>query len=215
MARLHTPQFSDYPFHITARHHNKEAFHLNLDLVWKIMSEQLYLIHHFFGIKIHSFVLMPNHFHLICKTDSELLGIAIGHFMRETSKAMNRYTGRCNQTWGSRYYRCEVISQHYFLNCYKYVYQNPVRSKLVSTCEEWKYSTLNGLLGKTHLLIPVEDDSILFSDCGMIIKENLSWLNKVADADNVDAIKLALKKRIFKLPKAKNKKAHFLESELF
>ena len=214
MARFKTPQISDFPFHITGRYHNKDAFYLELDLVWKIMSQHLYLIRLFFGIRIHAFVLMPNHFHLICKTDNESLGTALGFFMRETSKSMNFYTGRCNQNWGSRYYRCEIITSNYFMNCYKYVYQNPVRAKLTSHCENWKYSTLHGLTGRSHLLIPMEPDTLLFNDSGNFIKENLNWLNKPIKEENLEAIKSALKKRKFKLPKTKNRKAHLLENEL-
>lgn len=214
MARFNTPQFSEFPFHVTGRHHNKEAFYVELDLVWEILSEHLYFTQKFFGLKVLAFVLMPNHFHLICKTDQEPLGIALGYFMRETSKTLNFYSGRCNQNWGSRYYRCEVASYNYFMNCYKYVYQNPVRAKLVSKCENWRYSTLHGLLGKSHLIVPTESDTILFSDQGKIFDDTLDWLNKTIDEENLEALRTALKKTRFKLPPAKNRKAHFLENGL-
>jgi len=214
MARFHTPQYSEFPFHITGRYHNKETFHLELDLVWKILSEHLFLAHKFFNLKIHAFVLMPNHFHLICKTDGDTLGIALGYFMRETSKTLNFYTGRCNQNWGGRFYRCEITSPIYFINCYKYIYQNPVRAKMVSDCQSWPYSTLNGLIGKSHLFIPVAEDTILFSDDGKLIEENLKWLNTLPKPENVDAIRLALKKRQFKLTKNKNRTPHELETGL-
>ncbi|MBC7465386.1 MAG: hypothetical protein H7256_05285 [Bdellovibrio sp.] len=214
MARFNAPQFSEFPFHITGRRHNKDAFNLELDLVWTILTEHLFLTHHFFGLRIHAFVLMPNHFHLICRTDQDLLGTALGYFMRETSKTMNFYSGRCNQNWGSRYYRCEIASNNYYMNCYKYVYQNPVRANLSESCEDWKYSTLNGLVGESHLIVPVESDTILFSDKGLLINENLKWLNTRPSDDNLNDVRSALKKRNFKLPQTKNKKTHFLESGL-
>ena len=215
MARFNTPQVSEFPFHVTGRRHNKAAFDVELDEVWKIMSELLYLTHKFFDLKIHLFVLMPNHFHLVCRTGSDPLGLSMGYFMRESSKAMNQMSGKVNQNWGSRHYRCEIQTHHYFMSCYKYVYQNPVRAGLTSACENWKYSTLHGLLGKSHLLIPVESDPILFSDCGLLLPDSLLWLNRKPVAENVMSMRSALKKGKFKLPKAANKKAHFLENGLF
>ena len=94
MARFNTSQVSEYPFHVTGRRHNKAAFDIELDEVWKIMCELLYLTHQFFGLKIHLFVLMPNHFHLVCTTESEPLGLSMGYFMRESSKTMNRISGK-------------------------------------------------------------------------------------------------------------------------
>ena len=214
MARFYAPQFSENPFHVTGRRHNKAPFDLELDKVWQIMSDHLYLTHIFFGLKIHAFVLMPNHFHLICSTNGESLGVSFNYFMRETSKTMNQLSGNRNQNWGSRFYRCEIPTYNYYMNCYKYVYQNPIRANLVAKCELWKYSTLHGLTGRSHTIIPTENDTLLFSDSGSLIQENVYWLNKKADENNIISMQKALKKRCFKLSKNNNKKAHFLENEL-
>ncbi len=214
MARFHSPQISDFPFHVTGRRHNKAPFDIELDEVWKIMCELLYLTKRFFDLKVHAFVLMPNHYHLICSSNSAPLGTAIGYFMRESSKTMNAMSGKVNQNWGSRYYRCELDVFTYYMNCYKYVYQNPVRAGLTTKCENWKYSTLHGLLGRSHLLIPVEADTLLFSESGLLQQENLSWLNQLPDPENLNSVRAALKKVRFKLPKQKTK-ANFLENGLF
>ncbi len=214
MARFYAPQVSENPFHITGRRHNKAPFDLELDKVWQIMTDHLYLTHMFFGLKIHAFVLMPNHFHLICSTNSESLGTNFNYFMRETSKTMNYFTGNTNQNWGSRFYRCEISNYHYYMNCYKYVYQNPVRANLVSKCELWKYSSLHGLTGRSHTMIPTECDTLLFSDSGSLAQENLDWLNTRVATENLNSMQKALKKRSFKLPKDLSKKTHFLENGL-
>lgn len=178
------------------------------------MSDHLYLAHIFYGLRIHAFVLMPNHFHLICSTNGESLGKTFNFYMRETSKTMNYFTGNTNQNWGSRFYRCEITSYHYYMNCYKYVYQNPVRAKLVSKCELWKYSTLHGLTGRSHTIVPAEEDTLLFPDSGSLAQENLDWLNSTVATENLNSMQKALKKRSFKLPKDSKKKAHFLENGL-
>ena len=214
MPRKISPQTSDFPFHITGRRHNKKPFDIELSRVWQIMSQHLYLTNIFFGLRIHAFVLMPNHFHLICSTNGGSLGECFNFFMRETSKVLNYQSGNLNQTWGARFYRCEIPNYGYYMNCYKYLYQNPVRANLTGKCEHWPYSTLHGKLGQAHLLIPVVEDLILFSDVGRLNQDNLNWLNTAPAINNVEAIKKALRRRSFKLPKGKSQTAHSLETGL-
>ena len=214
MARFKSPQFSVHPYHVTARYHNRQPFPGGLDATWKVLSDHLFLTHHFFGLKIHAFVLMPNHFHLLCSTQNIHLGPCFNYFMRETSKALNLLAGIQNQTWGSRYFRCEIPSYNYYLNCYKYIYQNPVRAGLAAKCEDWKFSTLHGLLGNAHIIIPTLDDSLLFSESGLLIPETLAWINRPAEDENIYSIRKALRKRTFKLPQKKDKRSHILESGL-
>jgi hypothetical protein len=97
------------------------------------------------------------------------------------------------------------------MNAYKYVYQNPLRANLCAKITDWKYSTLNGLLGYNKLIIPIEHDQILFPD--KLAAENLIWLSKKIDSNNLLAIRKALVKKEFKLARNKQK-AHNLEFDL-
>lgn len=214
MPRLIAPQSSINPFHVTARYHNKDPFRGDLECIWQILVDHLFLTHHFFGLKIHAFVLMPNHFHLLCSSVEEPLGKAFQYFMRETSKNMNKLAGTSNQNWGCRYYRCEILSYQHFVNTYKYIYQNPVRANLASRCEDWKFSSLRGLLGFEHTIIPLEGDALLFHSNGELHDKNIEWLNRRITEENRIAMKKALSRSCYKLPKYKNRTAHFLESGL-
>lgn len=164
----------------------------------------MYYAHHVYGLKIHSFVLMPNHFHLIARISTHPIGKVMCEFMKNNSKEINLTCGRINQNWGGRHYKCEIQNYHYFLNVYKYVYQNPQRARLSSYAEEWKFSTLNGLTGLNKITIPVEQDTILFSPD--FSEKELNWINKPIDKEHYQSMKLALEKRIFKLPRIKTSK---------
>lgn len=199
MARTYAPQISDFPYHITGRCQNRTAFPIDLDVVWKIFEEELFLVKIKYGLRIHAFVLMPNHFHLIASVKETPIGVILRELMGNTSRRINEAAGVINHLWGNRSYRCVVDKQPYLMTVYRYVYQNPVRAKLVSNCEDWKFSTLPGLLGQNKLFIPVEDP-ILFNP--NFDESILKWLNeKVSDEKNV-LIQNGLKKRAFKVPKA-------------
>ena len=52
MAYSHVNHFSEFAYHITGRNSNREAFRLDMSDVWNILSEQLFLAHHIYGLRI-------------------------------------------------------------------------------------------------------------------------------------------------------------------
>lgn len=199
MPRKYTSTTSTFPYHINARTVNREPFATGLDSTWSLMSDYLYLTSQAFELSIHSFVLMPNHFHLLVTAPPGNLSPALNHFMRETAREMSRLSGRSNQTYGSRNHKTVVESSHYFLNAYKYVYRNPVKAGLSGRVEEYRYSTLAGLLGFQQLVIPVVEDTILFPE--LFDESAIAWLNTAPDIQHEEEVRRALRKPKFAFAK--------------
>lgn len=191
-------QNPERPYNVTARCINKDWFSMPMNEVWEIMQEQLYFIHIAYGVKIHSFVLMSNHFHLIISAPEGNLSLAMGRFMRETSRLITKSANRLNQTYGSRFHRSMLGSYHNFLNVYKYNYYNPVKAGICERVELYPYSTLGGLIGLKHLLIPVTEDTLLFEN-GYPDKI-LDWLNRTPKTEHLEYMRRALRKNVFELP---------------
>ncbi|KHD89738.1 MAG: hypothetical protein OM95_01305 [Bdellovibrio sp. ArHS] len=188
---------TEFPYHITARCINREWFGVEKEEVWKAMCRQLHFIHLAFGIRIHAFVLMTNHFHLIARAPEQNLSEAMQFFMGETGKDLRDLSDRINRTYGSRFHRTYISSPLYFLHAYKYVYRNPVEAGLCTKVEDYEFSTLKGLLGEQKIEIPILDDSnweTLESR-----RETLQWLNATPEKKNWEAVRKALKKHTFKL----------------
>lgn len=193
------------PFQVTGRAHNRHAFPIPLDEMWSLVSERLYLCVRAFEIEILSFVLMPNHFHLLVRDPKMQISRAMGDFMRETAKEVNRRSRRQNQLWGRRYSATLIRDLDHFFACYKYIYQNPLRAGLCSRVEAYPYSTLAGLLGQTHLLIPVREDETLFAD----VERSLAWLNQGFEGRTTELIRLGLSRKVFAVapdPRTKRKR---------
>jgi REP element-mobilizing transposase RayT len=202
---------SEFPYHVRARCINKEWFAVPIEEVWDIFSNYLHFIHHGFDVKIHSFVLMNNHFHLIVSTPSGNLNSAMNYLMRETSRMISKRAGRINQTYGGPYNWSLLKNSNYYIHCYKYVYRNPVEAGLVSLVESYPYSTLRGLLGFEHTIIPIENDVLLFN----CVETQLEWLNRPYPSEEIKAdIRNATRKREFRFALDKSQRPHQLETSL-
>jgi putative transposase len=203
---------SEHPYHVSARCINREWFQIPLDEVWRIFENRLYITKHMYDLRIHCFVLMSNHFHLIISTPSANISRAMNYFIGEVGRDISEKAGRINQTFGRRHSKTLLDSYHYFLNSYKYVFQNPVRAKICDRVEDYQFSSLHGTLGRSKLIIPIEEDTVLFPNCSLEVSA-VDWLNEPVDPEDCKSIRTALTKTSFVLPKV-GEKINRLENEL-
>jgi len=101
-----------------------------------------------FDLQIYMFVLMSNHFHLIASTPESNISQCMHYFIKNVSVRLAKAGNRINETFARRHYKTILQSRSNYLNAYKYNYQNPVVAGIVSKVEDYRYSTLCGLLGR-------------------------------------------------------------------
>lgn len=195
MPRTKRIQQSEVPYSITSRCINRDWFGMPLEEVWEVMSEELFGLARLFEFRIHLFVLMDNHYHMVASTPQANISEGMATFNRRTSVRITKSQGRINQTYGARHYPCLLNSTHYYLNTYKYFYRNPVEAGLVRNVEDYRFGTLSGLLGTRHLFIPVWEDETLFSD----VEGTLKWLNTCPRPEDRESMRKALGRRTFLL----------------
>jgi putative transposase len=199
---------TEFPIHITARCINKEWFKIPLEDIWTIMENQLFLLHHGFEFRIHSFVLMSNHFHMIVSTPKGNLSKGMNYFMGQSSRQIAFEAKRINQIYGARFHSSVINNPRYYLHAYKYVYRNPVEAGIVKDVCAYPYSTLHGLIGLRKLFIPVCYDNTLFED----FAGTLAWLNTKPLKTSYDQVRKALRKSNFSLARQRsNGKPSLLE----
>ena len=84
-----------------------------------------------FGIALHAYVLMDNHFHLLA-TPSTADGLP--QMMQAAGRRYVRYfndsQGRTGTLWEGRYKACLVDTETYVLHCHRYIELNPVRARM-------------------------------------------------------------------------------------
>ncbi len=194
MSRAKTILQSEFPYSVSARCINKEWFNLPMNVVWEIFCQELNLVTKDHYWRIHNFVLMSNHFHLIVTTPEANISQCMHQFMGRTSRRLTKEGNRLNETFAGRHYKCILNTESYFLNAYKYTYRNPVTAGICKLVEDYPYSTLRGLLNVSEIkILELIDWKYLKNTC-----ETLNWLNTQPDAIKLEGVRYALKRQIFK-----------------
>lgn len=185
-----------HPYHVTARTLGSEFFPMSLDIIWLIMLDELYVAYKTHQLCVHAFVLMGNHFHLLCHTPKENLDQIMHQLMRNTSQRIRRQSQTSSPLWGGRYRWSLIESQNHYHQVYKYIFRNPIRAKMVTKVEHYPFSTLNETPLPIHSYIPLS----FAGEEG----ERL-WLNEPFDKEAEGLIKLGLRKQYFDVNKRKLK----------
>lgn len=185
-----------HPYHVASRSNNKEFFPIPIGDVWTIMTEQLLYMHKNYGLAVHAFVLMGNHFHLLCHTPKGNLDQIMQIFLSMTSKKINLKAKSINHVWGSRYKWSLIESQTHYYQVYRYIFQNPVRAGICNKVEEYPYTTLKEGFIPLHTFIPMSFGGA---------EGELHWLNERYDKDDQELIKLGLRKYQFDVSQRKLK----------
>lgn len=201
MGRKPTILQSEFPYNISARCINKDWFTIPMDDVWKIFGEELKKVAEQSELKIHSFVLMSNHFHLIASTPRANLSECMHQFIGNSSRRLARSGNRINETFAGRYFKCILQHPNSYLNAYKYNYRNPVAAGVCDKVEDYPYSTLQSVLKIRRCHFPIlEDSTYLFDPEG-----TLKWLNQTPDPVKLEAVRFGLRKQFFVSKKSSNR----------
>lgn len=115
----------------------------------------------------HAFVLMGNHFHHLWSPCVSSEKSAFEAFAEVVSKELNEPTF----IWEESVFSIDSFFQ--YRETYKYIYRNPVQAGLVACVEEYKYSTIQNVLGRDRVVIGLQDPF------GLIFDQfrQLRWLN--------------------------------------
>jgi REP element-mobilizing transposase RayT len=202
---------TEFPYHVTARTTNKEWFGVPIEFVWCVFADYLHFIWRVYDVRIHSFVLMSNHFHMLITTPSGNLDLAMNYLLREVSKRIGEKSGRINQIFGGPYHWTVIKNSVHYHHAYKYIYRNPIHAGLSDTVQDYPYSTLRGLLGLDYLHIPAYDNLHLIQNP----HKQLAWLNEEYQPETQAAIRYALRRAEFSFPRDETtQRNHFLEDNI-
>lgn len=140
----------EYPcalYHITSRGNEKrKIFASDEDRLKFLQIIEDY--HDRYGILIHSYVLMDNHYHLILETpQGNLLKVMHGINSGYTGYFNRRYK-RTGHLFQGRYKAILVDKDNYLIELTRYVHLNPVRAKAVERPEQYRWSSYCGYIGK-------------------------------------------------------------------
>jgi putative transposase len=94
------------------------------------------------GCRVHAYVLMTNHVHILATPSSAAsIPLAMQDVGRRYVRRFNDTYGRSGTLWEGRYRATLVDTERYFLTCQRYVELNPVRAGLVSRAADYPWSS--------------------------------------------------------------------------
>ncbi len=101
-----------------------------------------------FGVALHAYVLMGNHFHLLA-TPADTVGLpalmqAVG---RRYVRYFNDRQQRTGTLWEGRYRSTVVQTERYLLACMVYMDLNPVRAQMVTAPAQYRWSSHRHYVG--------------------------------------------------------------------
>jgi putative transposase len=141
MARLPRLTIPGYPHHVIQRGNNRQA-------IFKTASDYQHILNLLdenskkFGVDVHAYVLMTNHFHLLAtpQTDSGLPQMmqAIG---RSYVRYFNNLHTRSGSLWEGRYRSTLIQTDRYLLACMAYIDLNPVRAGMTASALDYPWSS--------------------------------------------------------------------------
>jgi putative transposase len=95
-------------------------------------------------IEIIAYCLMPTHFHFLAKIRSNadmIIQKRIGLILSSYTKAINKRYHRNGALFQPHTKAKEITDEQYLFTLISYIHQNPLRSQLVQSFEEWKWSS--------------------------------------------------------------------------
>jgi len=129
------------------------------------------------GLRIHGFVVMPNHIHTILSAAEGNLSDILRDFKRFTSKKISdtltetnnnkllRYftataerdgKGNDYKIWQSGSHPEAIVSKDFFNQKLNYIHNNPVRKGFVEYPEHWLYSSARNYATGDHSILKVD-----------------------------------------------------------
>ena len=137
-ARLSLP---NVPLHIIQRGNNRQAcffadedYRNYLDWLGEYAGKT--------GCRVHAYVLMSNHVHLLISAEQ---GGSSGALMKAVGQRSVQYVNRsyrCSGTlWEGRFRSCLTQEETYLLACQRYIELNPVRADMVAHPAEYRWSS--------------------------------------------------------------------------
>ena len=141
MARLPRLTVPGYPHHVIQRGNNRQAIFASAAdyaLLLALLAENAQK----FGVAVHAYVLMTNHFHLLATPDTvdglPQMMQAVG---RRYVRAFNGAQGRTGTLWEGRYRSTLIQTDRYLLACMAYIDLNPVRAGMVADPAAYAWSS--------------------------------------------------------------------------
>jgi len=145
MSRPLRIQYPDAWYHVMNRgRRGDNIFQAKEDYLTFI--ELLKELNEVFKIRVASYCLMTNHYHLLVQTPDANLSRAMRHLNGVYTQKYNKKHGYDGQLFRGRYKSILVETDSYVLELVRYIHRNPLKAGVVETIQKYEWSSHRGYL---------------------------------------------------------------------
>ena len=147
MARPLRIEYEGAFYHVTARgNERKRVFFGKAD--YEAFKGYLKEAKEKYGARLHCYVLMTNHYHLLVETPKGNLSRLMHYLNGSYTNYLNRKRRRSGHLFQGRYKGIVVERDSYLLELSRYLHLNPVRARLVAKPEDYPYSSYRAYVSR-------------------------------------------------------------------
>ncbi|MDK1025047.1 MAG: transposase [Gammaproteobacteria bacterium] len=146
MSRPIRIEFENAYYHVMNRGRGRQAI-FHGEEYYRAFLSTLDEAHTRFGLQIHAYCLMRNHYHLLVKTPEGNLQRAMRHVGSVYTQRYNRLKKTDGSLFRGRYKAILVNHDEYLLHLSKYIHKNPLEAHMVSRLEDHSWSSYPSYIG--------------------------------------------------------------------
>jgi len=191
MGRIPRIDIGNQIYHVINRANARLAI-FEVDADYRLFEEILTEAVEKFNIKLFSYCVMPNHWHLAVCTNEDgdlsrfMQWLTLTHTQRYHAKHETIGGGHLYQ---GRYKSFIVQTNEYALQLFRYIERNPVRAKLVKKAENWKWGSVWRRENGTH-----EEKKLLTISPVTIPSNYLEWINEPLSEETLSSVRHSVNK---------------------
>ncbi len=138
MARPLRIEYPDAFYHVMNRGASRKNIYL-IDDDYHVFLETLKETANFFDLRIVSYCLMPNHYHLLIQTPKANLARAMRHLNGVYTQRFNRIHKKDGALFRGRYKAILVQEDEYLTHLIRYIHLNPLAANLVQDLSQFPW----------------------------------------------------------------------------
>ena len=104
-----------------------------------------------YGITLHNYCLISNHYHLLIETSTDNLSKFMRQLNMNYAIYFNKKYKRVGHLWQGRFKSWFVTNEAYLYTLMQYIEQNPLKANMVQALEAYPYSSYNYFLDADNI----------------------------------------------------------------
>lgn len=147
MARPLRIHFDGAWYHVMSRGINRNNIFYN-DIQRETFLELLSKAITIYGVEIHAYCLMTNHYHLILHTPRGNISHAMKYINSNYAQFVNMTMNRDGPLFKGRFKAIVISADDYLINLSRYIHMNPMEAKILDSLISYKWSSYPAYLEK-------------------------------------------------------------------